>query len=64
VAVELFLNEQISFNSIATLIATTLNASKPVKVSSLEHVIEVDAEARSAARAYATKYLYKQVVNA
>jgi 1-deoxy-D-xylulose-5-phosphate reductoisomerase len=64
VAVALFLHKQIGFNDIATLISTTLNASKPVKVSSLEHVIEVDAEARSVAHAYAAKHMYKQAVTA
>jgi 1-deoxy-D-xylulose-5-phosphate reductoisomerase len=64
VAVELFLNKQIGFNEIATLISKTLNASKPTSISSLEHVIEVDAESRSYARTYAAKYLYKQAVNA
>ena len=64
VAVELFLKEQIGFNSIATLISNTLYSSKPVKVNNLEHIIEVDIEARSDARAYAAKYLCKQAVTA
>jgi 1-deoxy-D-xylulose-5-phosphate reductoisomerase len=64
VAVELFLNKQIGFNDIASLISATLNASKPEKVSSLQHVIEVDAEARSSAHAYAAKYLHKKAVSA
>jgi 1-deoxy-D-xylulose-5-phosphate reductoisomerase len=64
VAVELFLNKQIGFNAISSLISVTLNASKPIKVNNLEHIIEVDAEARSAARTYAANYLHKQAVTA
>ena len=64
VAVELFLNKRISFNSMPTLIADTLQASKIEPVSSLEQLLEADTQARSFARARAAKYEMKQVLTA
>lgn len=59
IAVAAFLNKQIGFNAIASVVKDTLDASKPVTVNSLAHIVEVDAEARSLAHACLAKYEYK-----
>ncbi|MEQ1487985.1 MAG: 1-deoxy-D-xylulose-5-phosphate reductoisomerase [Methylotenera sp.] len=57
IAVELFLHKKISFNNIASLISSTLQAQKIELVSTLEQLVSVDEEARAFARGYATKHL-------
>jgi 1-deoxy-D-xylulose-5-phosphate reductoisomerase len=64
VAVAAFLNKQIHFLAIAKLIANALNTLKINAVSSLEQLIEVDAEARSFAQVEISKLASKQAVNA
>jgi 1-deoxy-D-xylulose-5-phosphate reductoisomerase len=64
VAVAAFLNKQIHFLAIAKLIANALNTVKITAVSSLEQLIEVDAEARSFAQVEILKLANKQAVNA
>jgi 1-deoxy-D-xylulose-5-phosphate reductoisomerase len=64
VAVEAFLNNQIHFLDIATLIAKALDSIQSAPVASLEQLIAVDNEARNFAQTHLCKLDYKRVVAA
>jgi 1-deoxy-D-xylulose-5-phosphate reductoisomerase len=64
VAVEAFLNKQIHFLDIATLIAKALDSIQSVPVTSLEQLIAVDNEARIFAQERLSKLDSKRVVAA
>jgi 1-deoxy-D-xylulose-5-phosphate reductoisomerase len=64
VAVAAFLNHQIHFLDIATLIAKALDAIQSAPVTSLEQLIAVDNEARDFAQANLCKLYSKRVVAA
>jgi 1-deoxy-D-xylulose-5-phosphate reductoisomerase len=64
VAVEAFLNNQIHFLDIATLIAKALDSIQSAPVASLEQLIAVDNEARNFAQMHLCKLDYKRVVAA
>ncbi len=49
VAVAAFFQERLGFNGIARVIEATMEQTSPVPVESVEHVLEVDAQARSLA---------------
>jgi 1-deoxy-D-xylulose-5-phosphate reductoisomerase len=64
VAVAAFLNHQIHFLDIATLIAKALDSIQSTPVTSLEQLIAIDIEARSFAQAHLCKLYSKRVVAA
>jgi 1-deoxy-D-xylulose-5-phosphate reductoisomerase len=64
IAVAAFLNRQIHFLDIAKLIAKALNSIKTAPVTSLEHLIAVDAEARKFTQEHLCKLYSKRVVAA
>ena len=47
IAVDLFLNEKISFTDIEKIISKALDAHKPTEPQSLEEILEIDKETRS-----------------
>jgi 1-deoxy-D-xylulose-5-phosphate reductoisomerase len=62
VAVAAFLNKEIHFLDIATLIAKALDSIQSAPVTSLEQLIAVDREARSFAQSHLCKLYSKRVV--
>jgi 1-deoxy-D-xylulose-5-phosphate reductoisomerase len=55
IAVEAFLNGEISFAGIAAVVEDTLNAVEVRQTSSVEHILDVDRQSREAARSFAVK---------
>ena len=53
-AVEAFLNEQISFLSIPKIVEKTLNKASISSINSIKDVVEIDTESRKIAKEFIT----------
>jgi len=63
IAVDAFLKEQISFTGIPSLIASTMDHMPTQAVSSIEHLIEIDQEARQYAQSWVNASDKQKAVN-